>query len=176
MKIPIISDLIGGKSETQAGQLPPKEIDVNRIATNIPTIQAGQPPTYEVVKEVAKTKQLDDDWKKRFRGFDVDNALPYGNIAPGEDDIIRMEYEIQQEILYNFTPVDSVFDDDFKDERLYVIQDARAVQQQASKGVGSNLLNRALGTYTNNKTEIQAGNTPQQTPPQKGGLFSLLFR
>ena len=176
MKIPIISDLLGGKPEPQAGQLPQEKIDVNRLATTIPTMQGGQPPTYEVVREVAKTKQLDDNWKKRFRGFDVDNALPYGNIAPGEDDIIRMEYEIQQEILYNFTPIDSVFDDDFKEERLYVIQDSRVVKQQASKGINSNLSNRALGTYTSNKTEIQAGNTQQQQPPQKGGLLSFLFR
>ena len=172
VRIPIVSDLISPQKKQDTQE---QNSDTVRLSGTIPTQQAGQPPSFDVVKEAAKTNQVSAEWKKKYRGFDLDNAAPFGNIPYGHDEIKRMEFEIQQEVLANYTPVDSVFDDDYSDRRLDVIQDGVLVQQQYSKAVNSNLLNRALGTYSNMKTEIQAGGIQKQNEV-KGGLKSFLFR
>jgi len=172
MSLPIIGNLLGG-SKTPEKILEEQPV---RISTNIPNIQPGQLASYEVIKEAAKTNQLSKEWKVKYRGFDLDNAAPFGNIPAGYETVMRAEFEIQQEVLYNFTPVDTVFDDDYCDRRLECIQDGVVVQAQFSKAINSNFTNRALGSYTNNKTEISAGGIQQQRTEKKGGLLSFFMR
>jgi hypothetical protein len=171
VRLPIIGDIFS----PQKKQDTPEQENNIRLSGTIPTQQAGQLPTYEIVKEAAKTKQVSDEWKKKYCGYDIDNAGVYGNIPVGYNEIVGMSFLNQQNVLDNFTPVDCVFDDQYTGLRWEVIQMEDLVKQVYSKSINSNFANRCLGTYSNNKTEMQVGGIQRTTEP-KGGIKSFLFR
>jgi len=159
MRIPIVSELLGSKPMPP----PPGEANPVKIAGAIPIQQPGTPPTIEVVKEVSATEQIDGAWRKQYRGFDL-KQIGYSNLTPQQVEILRLEFEIYQDVQHNFKLNDTVFDYELDKERLELIQDSILVENQARKAINAGLLNRVLAATNINKTEIQAGGIQKPEP------------
>lgn len=171
MHIPIVSDLLG-KKETIIQ--PERELNPVRLAQNIPINQPqGHPPSIEVVKEVSATEHIPHSWREKYRGFDL-KQIGYSNLTPKQVENLRLEFEIYQDVQFNFAIKDDVFEEGENERRSELVQDAVIVENQARKAINGALLTKVLASTSINKSEIQAGTI--QKEGAKPNIQSFLFR
>lgn len=168
MELPLISGLLGGKKEPSQEQI----INPNRIAQNIPLIQpTGQLPSVEVVREVTATEYIPEEWKKKYRAFDL-KTIAYSNLNNKKEALnLKLQFEVCQSALNTLKVKDDLLIDIKDEDILGLYQDSTIIYLQGLKAVNSNLLNKVLSSTSISKTEVATGTIKKEEKPSLTNLF-----